>query len=645
MTKSEFPPQAGLGDVQLGAVFGDGAAGDFVALGGEGVHEVIVGEGVVLVLVVHQVAEDLLDFPGGDFLTLTVFQALGEEVLEREYAEVRLDPLAVHHTGDGGDVEAGALGDVLQDHRPQGGFVPVDEIVVLVLDDGPHRALQGVLALAEGLDEPLRSGYLLAHERGCILLGTVCRVLAVLHDLGIAAVDAEFGDGETRHRQDQFSVLVVQPEVGDDLLGLVGVAVVNLAAGGRIELLDLVQDGLELVRVQVEAVHQLRELAALELVEPVAEDADGIGHGRRLLLVLQLDEEALAEVAGAHAGRFELLDDLEHRLHLFGIGGDTRTEGEVVHQRFDIAAEVTVVVQAADDEVGDGALMLGQVPIAQLLLEALGEALLDREGIVLGAFVLAPVVYGTVVVRGGIVIVRVGVVVLLEGAAAVLAVFYLGDGHITGLVRIAAGSGRIVDDRIVIQHLTDMLLQRLHRHLDQLDSLDLERRELLLKLLFKSLFDRGHSLSRIIDRLPEDDGGGIGPLKRMVDLQRLVLGPEIPDAYLEVRALESPIYADARISTGNGPGNGLGAVPRVLAVFEIDTDAVAGELLGCVVGHIIVEGSTHRPALVHGNAGAQHGQDVPPHQGGVHLRGAVVHPVFLRPERQARKQGEKEYDQ
>ena len=32
-----------------------------------------------------------------------------------------------------------------------------------------------------------------------------------------------------------------------------------------------------------------------------------------------------------------------------------------------------------------------------------------------------------------------------------------------------------------------MLLQGLHRHLDQLDGLDLERRELLLKLLFKSL--------------------------------------------------------------------------------------------------------------------------------------------------------------
>ena len=458
----------------MGAVFGDGAAGDLVALRGEGVDEVVVGEGVVLVFVVHQVAEDLLDFAGGDFFALAVFQAFGEEVLEREHAEVGLDPLAVHHAGDGGNVEAGTLGDVLQDHRLEGGFVPVDEIVVLVLDDGPHRALEGILALAEGFDEPLRSGDLLAHERGGILLGTVVGVLAVLHDFRVAAVDAEFGDGEARHGQDQFAVLVVQPEVGDDLLGLVVVAVVDLAAGRGIELLDLVQHAFELVRIEVEAVHQLRELAALELVEAVADDADGIGHGGRLLLVLQLDEKAFAEVAGAYAGRLELLDDLEHRLHLGCIGGDAGAEGEVIDQGLDVAAEIAVVVQTADDKSGHGPLVLGKVPVAQLLLEALRKALLDGEGIVLGTFVLAPVVHGAVVVRGGIVVVRIGIVVLLEGTAAVLAVFHLGDGHIAGLVGITALGG-VVDDGVVIHHLADVLLKGLHRHLDQLDGLDLER--------------------------------------------------------------------------------------------------------------------------------------------------------------------------
>ena len=473
--KSELAAEAGFGDVELGAVFGDGAAGDFVAFGGEGVDEVVVGEGVVLVFAVDQFAEDFLDFAGGDFFAVAVFQAFGEEVFEREHAEVRLDPLAVHHAGDGGDVEAGALGDVLQDHRLQGGFVTVDEIVVLVLDDGPHRALQGVLALAEGLDEPLGRGDLLADKRGRVLLGTVVGVLAVLHDFGVAAVDAELRDGEARHRQDQFPVLVVETEVGDDLLRLVVVAVVDLAAGGRVELPDLVQDGLELVGVQVEAVHELRELTALELVETVADDADGVRHRGRLLLVFQLDEEAFAEVAGADAGGFELLDDLQHRLHLGGVRLDARPEGEVIDQGLNVAAKVAVIVQAADDESGDGPLVLGEVPVAELLLKALGEALLDGECVVFRALVGAPILDGPVVIRRGIVV-RIGRVGILEGAAAVLAVLHFGDGHIAGFVGIAAALGGVVDDRVVVQDLAHVLLERLHRHLDQLDGLDLERR-------------------------------------------------------------------------------------------------------------------------------------------------------------------------
>ncbi len=131
----------------------------------------------------------------------------------------------------------------------------------------------------------------------------------------------------------------------------------------------------------------------------------------------------------------------------------------------------------------------------------------------------------------------------------------------------------------------------------------------------------------------------------MVHLQRLILRPEISDAHLEVGALEGPVHTQARIGAGNGPSHRLRAVAGILSVLEIDADPVAGELLGRVVGDIIVEGGTHCPALVHGDTGTYHRQDVPSHERGVHLRGAVVHPVFLRPEREARKQGEKEYDQ
>ena len=628
----------------MGAILGDRTPGHFVALGGEGVDKVVVGEGVVLVFAVDQFAEDFLDLAGGNFFAVAVFEAFGEEVFEREHAEVRLDPLAVHHAGDGGDVEAGALGDILENHRLQGGLVTVDKIVVLVLDNGAHRVLEGVLALAEGLDEPLGGGDLLAYEGGGVFLGTVVGVLAVLHDFGVAAVDAELRDGKAGHRQDQFAVLVVEPEVGNNLLRLVVVAVVDLAAGGRVELPDLVQDGLELVGVQVETVHELRELPALELVEAVADDADGIRHRGRLLLVFQLDEEAFAEVAGTHARRLELLDDLQHRLHLLGVRFDAGAEGEVIDQGLDVAAEIAVVIETADDEGGHRPLVLGEVPVAQLLLQALREALLDGEGVVFGTLVLAPVVHGAVVVRRGIVVVGVGLVVIFQGAAAVLAVLHLGDGHVAGLVGLAA-LGRVVDHRIVVHHLPHMLLQRLHRHLDQLDGLDLERRELLLQFLFKSLFDRGHNLAGVIDGLLENDGRGIGRLEGVIKLQRLVLRPEIPHAHLEIRALERAVHADARVCAGNGPGDRLGAVPRVLVVLVVHPDAVAAHPFGGIGRYITVKSGLHRRALVHGDAGTQDRQDAAAHEGGVHLRGAVVHAIFLRPEHHARKQGQDGYDQ
>ena len=130
----------------------------------------------------------------------------------------------------------------------------------------------------------------------------------------------------------------------------------------------------------------------------------------------------------------------------------------------------------------------------------------------------------------------------------------------------------------------------------------------------------------------------------MEHLERIVLCPEIADAHLVVRALEGAVHADARIGIGDGPGDGLGLVPRVLSVVEIDADAVAGHLLGRVVGDVVVERGLHRAALVHGDAGTEDRQDAAAQEGGVHLRGAVVHPVFLRPQQRAREQGKKEYD-
>ena len=109
--------------------------------------------------------------------------------------------------------------------------------------------------------------------------------------------------------------------------------------------------------------------------------------------------------------------------------------------------------------------MRGEVAVAQLLLQATGEALLYGEGVVFRAGVLTPVVYMEVV--GGDVVV-LGAVVLFHGAAALLLFLYLRYGNIVLF-------GGLFKHGIVIENLLNMLLQGLHRHFYQLDGLNLKR--------------------------------------------------------------------------------------------------------------------------------------------------------------------------
>ena len=114
--------------------------------------------------------------------------------------------------------------------------------------------------------------------------------------------------------------------------------------------------------------------------------------------------------------------------------------------------------------------MLCEIAVAQLFLQALGETLLYREGIVFRALVLSPVVYMQVIGRDVVVL---GTVILFQGAAALLLFLNLGNGDIAGFV-VPLGS-LVIDDRVIVEYLPHMLLQGLHRHLDQLDGLNLKR--------------------------------------------------------------------------------------------------------------------------------------------------------------------------
>ena len=252
------------------------------------------------------------------------------------------------------------------------------------------------------------------------------------------------------------------------------VRIVDLAAGGRVELQDLGEGGLELFLGHAAAGQDLLEVLAGEFVEVVTKDALGVLRVRGSLEGADLEEEAFLEVAGADAGGVEFLDDLEHAEDLLFVGLDAGAEGEVVDEGVEVAAEVAVFVEAADDEGSDVLFMLGKVAEAELVEEALGKALLDGEGIVFGTFVLA-VVIDFEAVSGN----RIVRVELVDGAVLRLVV----------LVVAAFDRVVVVKHRILLKLRADALFQFLDRQFDELDGLDLKRRQLLGLFQFESLLD------------------------------------------------------------------------------------------------------------------------------------------------------------
>ena len=93
--------------------------------------------------------------------------------------------------------------------------------------------------------------------------------------------------------------------------------------------------------------------------------------GVRILLLqtFQLDQQAFLQVGGADAGRIEVLHDFEYLGHFLFVGLHVHCEQQVVDQVGDGAAEVTVVIQVANDDFADHLFFVGQIMITQLLDE------------------------------------------------------------------------------------------------------------------------------------------------------------------------------------------------------------------------------------------------------------------------------------
>ena len=120
-------------------------------------------------------------------------------------------------------------------------------------------------------------------------------------------------------------------------------------------------------------------------------------------------------------------------------------------------------------------LMVGQVPESQLFHETLRKTFLYRKSIVDRPFILPVIIDFQLITRN-----RIIILVFRQGnfpRSTVFVVFFTG--------------GIFLQDRVFLQFFPYTLLQFLRRQLYQLDSLYLQRRQLLRLFQFQSLLKHG----------------------------------------------------------------------------------------------------------------------------------------------------------
>ena len=293
-------------------------------------------------------------------------------------------------------------------------------------------------------------------------------------------------------------------------------------------------------------------MLAGEVIEIIGQDLNGILHGRSLLAQFDLKKKAFAKITGSHSGRLKLLDHLKHLQHFFFRCLHIGPERKIIHYTFYASAQIAVIIKASDKERCHSILMFCQISITELLLKTLRKAFLHGKCAVLRTLVLRIIVSPQPVARN-----RIVILIFRQRYFSWSLILFLVTGNI------------LIQNRILFQFLSDPLLQLLHRQLDELDCLNLQRRKFLLLLQFQSLLQHNtttfiqisqvyittdihlihyrpqnlHGIShhsiisihhRILDSLLDHKGTWEIPLDTGKKSHSLRLCPEIPHCDLEI---------------------------------------------------------------------------------------------------------------
>ncbi|MNM86503.1 hypothetical protein D3C81_986570 [compost metagenome] len=248
-------------------------------------------------------------------------------------------------TGNGRLVHAHRFGDVMQDQRLHR-LVPVVEEAALVLDDLRGDLHQGFVTALQALDEPAGFLQLVAHE------GVVGAGVGAADEACVLWVDPQARDRFlVQLHQPAFAVLA-HDDIRDDVFRF---ARLDLRARARVEALHQFDDLAQFVFLDLHAAHQLAVVAAAQQVDEVSDQALGLGHpGRAGWQLTQLQQQAFPQVAGAHAGGFELLDTVQDRFDLVELDVQLRVEAGA--DFLEGVLQVTLAIDAVDQGDGDQAI-------------------------------------------------------------------------------------------------------------------------------------------------------------------------------------------------------------------------------------------------------------------------------------------------
>ena len=169
----------------------------------------------------------------------------------------------------------------------------------------------------------------------------------------------------------------------------------------------------------------------------------------QVVLALQLQHQALAQVAGGYAGRFQAFDHRQHPFHIAGLDHNSLFECDVVGNRASRATQVALTVNVADDVSGNHLVLLVHALLIELLHEHIHQALVadNHRFKALAAVDGAAVAALRNLALGPL-------VVALQVLAALLELSSL----LVDVVETVVGVDHFFERRIVIQLFTDLIL-------------------------------------------------------------------------------------------------------------------------------------------------------------------------------------------